>query len=217
MSTRSRPLYEATRLAEWLRDDMARELRLARRAAGMRQADVARRLGTSTARVCRVEHGQIATLNLADLTRHAAVVGLKPYLKLYPLGRRLLDKPQLDLLSRLRARLHPAWSWATEVPIPREGDLRSCDCVITIPECTVLVEAYTRFVDFQAQTASAARKKRDLPADRLLVLVAATRANRVAVAEAASVAAGAFSLSTRATLRALAEATDPETDALLFL
>jgi transcriptional regulator with XRE-family HTH domain len=196
---------------------MGRELRLARRMAGMRQADVARLLGTSTSRVCRVEHGQIATLNLADLARHAAAVGLKPYLKLFPLGRRLLDKPQLELLGRFRGRLHPAWSWATEVPLPREGDLRSCDCVIRIPECTVLVEAYTRFADFQAQTAAATRKKRDLPADRLLILVAATRANRRAVAEAAAVASGSFTLSPRPTLRSLAEGTDPRTDSILFL
>ena len=62
---------------------MGRELRLARRTAGMRQQDVARVIGTSKSRVCRVEHGQIATLSLEDLSRHAAAVGLKPYLKLF--------------------------------------------------------------------------------------------------------------------------------------
>lgn len=196
---------------------MGRELRLARRMAGMRQTDVARLLGTSTSRVCRVEHGQIATLNLESLARHAAVIGLKPYLKLFPLARHLLDRPQLELLGRFRSRLHSSWSWATEVPIPRQGDLRSCDCVIRIPECTILVEAYTRFADFQAQTASAMRKKRDLPADRVVILVAATRANRNAVAEAAAVAAGSYSLASRVTLRALADGTDPETDSILFL
>jgi hypothetical protein len=47
MATRTRPLYEATRLAGWIRNDMGRELRLARIAGGMRQLDVARMLGTS--------------------------------------------------------------------------------------------------------------------------------------------------------------------------
>ena len=217
MATRSRPLYEATRLARWLRLDLGRELRLARRTAGLRQRDVARLLGTSTSRVCRVEHGQIATLNLEQLARHAAVVGLKPYLKLFPLGRRLLDKPQIELLGRFRARLHRAWSWATEVPIPRPGDLRSCDCVIAIPACTALVEAFTAFADYQAQTASAMRKKRDLGAHRLILLVAATHANRKAVAEAAAIATGSFSLATRAVLKALAEGRDPGTDAIVFI
>jgi transcriptional regulator with XRE-family HTH domain len=197
--------------------DMGRELRIARRIAGKRQSDVARLLGTSTSRICRVEHGTIATLNLEDLARHAAVVGLKPYLKLFPLGRRLLDKPQLDLLARFRERLHPSWSWATEVPIPREGDLRSCDCIIRVGDCMVLVEAFTAFVDFQAQAASATRKKRDAGANRLILLVAATHANRKAVAESAAVAAGAFSLSTKAVLRALSEGRDPRTDALVIL
>jgi transcriptional regulator with XRE-family HTH domain len=217
MATRSRPLYEATRLARWLRADMGRELRLARRTSDMRQRDVARIIGTSSSRVCRVEHGRIATLNLEDLARHAAAVGLKPYVKLFPLGRRLLDKPQIELLGRLRGRLHPTWSWATEVPIPREGDLRSCDCIIGIRDCTVLVEAFTRFADYQAQTASAARKKRDVGADRLILLVSATHANRKAVTEAAVVAAGSFSLSTKAVLRALSEGRDPATDAIVFL
>lgn len=183
----------------------------------MRQIDVARAIGTSKSRICRVEHGRIATLNLHDLARHAAAVGLKPSVKLYPLGRRLLDTPQLELLARFRARLHPSWRWSTEVPIPREGDLRSGDCVIRIPECGALVEAFTRLSDYQAQTASAMRKKRDLGLDRLILLIGATHANRNAVAEAASVAAGSFILSTKAVLSALADGRDPGADAIIFL
>lgn len=217
MTTRTRPLYEATRLVRWLIGDMGRELRLARRAAGMRQADVARQISTSKSRICRVEHGQVTTLNLHDLARHAAAVGLKPYLKLFPLGRRFLDRPQLELLSRFRARIHASWSWATEVPMPIEGDLRSGDCVIAVDGCAILVEAYTRFTDFQAQTASAARKRRDLGADRLILLVAATHANRRALGEATSVARGSFALSTKETMRALAEARDPGADAIVVL
>ena len=217
MTNRVRPQYEASRLARWILDDIGRELRLSRRTSGMRQRDVARLTSTSTSHVCRVEHGQVATLSIRELARHAAAVGLKPYVKLFPLARRLLGRPQLQLLGRFRNRLNSVWSWETEVPIPREGDLRSCDCVIRIPECTILVEAYTRFADYQAQTASAMRKKRDLPADRLIILVAATRANRTAVDEAAGVAAGSYSLAPRSTLRALLEGTDPGTDSILFL
>lgn len=217
MATRTRPSYEATRLARWLLTNMGRELRLARITAGMRQADAARLLGTSKSRVCRVEHGQVLTLNLPDLARHAAAVGLKPSLKLYPLGRRLLDKPQLDLLARFRRRLHPSWTWETEIPVPLPGDLRSGDCRIAIPGCSTLVEAYTRFADYQSQTASAARKKRDLGADRLIVLVGATHANRGALAEAAAVADGSFPMRTKATLAALNEGRDPGADAIVFL
>lgn len=217
MTNRTRPQYEATRLARWILTDVGRELRLARISSGMRQADVARLVGTSKSQVCRVEHAQVARVSVATITRHAAAVGLRPSVKLWPTGRRLLDKPQLELLARFRARLHPSWSWSTEVPMPRSGDLRSGDCVIAVPACRVLVEAYTRLSDWQAQTAAAARKKRDLPAERLVLLVAATHANRRAAAEAAAVSDGSFPLGTKATLAALADGRDPGADAIVFL
>lgn len=217
MTTRTRPAYEAARLGRWILSDIARELRLARISSGMRQADVARLLGTSKQRICRVEQAQLITLNLRDLARHAGAVGLKPYVKLFPLGRRLLDKPQIDLLARLRVRLHPSWSWETEIPVPIAGDLRSGDCRIATPDCTILIEAFTRLSDYQAQTSAAARKKRDLAADRLILLVAATRANRGAVAEAAAVADGSFPMQTKAAVAALSDGRDPGADAIVFL
>lgn len=217
VANRTRPQYEAARLARWILADVGRELRLARRSAGMRQLDVARAVGSSTSQVCRIEHAQQSSLTIDALSRHAAAVGLKPWLKLYPLGRRLLDAPQLELLARFRERLHPAWTWQTEVSVPIAGDLRSGDCRIAVPGCAILVEAITRLSDWQAQSASAARKKRDLLADRLILLVAATHANRRAAAEAGAVSDGSFPLRTKATLEALAAVRDPGADAIVFL
>lgn len=217
MANRTRPQYEATRLSRWILVDVGRELRLARHTAGLRQVDVARRVGTSKSRICRVEHAGVATLSIAAITHHAAALGLKPSVKLWPVGRRLLDAPQLELLARLRARLHPSWSWQTEVPMPIPGDLRSADCLITVPGCRVLVEAFTRLSDWQAQTAGAARKKRDLGADRLVLVLAATHANRRAAAEAAAVGSGSFPTATRSTLLALSEGRDPGADAIVLL
>ena len=197
--------------------DVGRELRLARISGGLRQRDVAGRLGMSRGRLCRIEQGRVRTVNLPELSRLAAAVGLKPYVKLFPLGRRLLDAPQIALLARLRQRLHPSWSWATEVPIPIPGDLRSADCVVATAECRVLIEAYTRLSDFQAQTSRAAQKKRDLGTDRVVLLLAATRANRAAAREARAVSGGSFPLGTRRTLSALAEGRDPGADAIVFL
>ncbi len=152
------------------------------------------------------------------LCRHAAAVGLRPSVKLYPAGRRLLDRPQIELLARFRRRLDPDWTWETEVPMPRSEDLRSGDCRIGVPGCSILVEAYTLLSDWQSQTAAAARKKRDLGADRLIILLAATHANRAAAAEAAAIAIdGSFPLRTKACLAALAEGRDPGGDAIVFL
>lgn len=217
MANRDRAEYESSRLARWIRLDAGRELRLARRSAGLRQVDVARRLGTSASRVCRVENGNVPRLTLHALARHAAAVGLKPSVKLFPLGPRLMDRPQLELLARFRRRLHPSWSWETEVPVPTPGDLRSADCRITLPGCSVLVEAYTRLSDWQRQTSGAARKKRDLAADRLIILLAATHANRRAAAEAAAVSGGSFPLGTKEVLAALAQGRDPGADGIVFL
>lgn len=217
MANRTRRTYEATRLTRWILADVGRELRIARIGSGQRQADVAGIVGTSKARICRVEQAAVLTLSVADLARHAAAVGLKPYVKLYPLGRRLLDAPQIELLGRFRQRLHPTWKWETEVPVPIPGDLRSADCRISIPGCAIVVEAYTRLSDVQAQAAAAARKKRDLGADRLIVLCAATNANRRAVAEVAAVGDGSFPLRTKAALAALGAGVDPGADALVFI
>jgi transcriptional regulator with XRE-family HTH domain len=217
VANRTRAQYESARLSRWILADVGRELRIARIAAGLRQADVASRCGTSESRICRVEHARLATLSVAAISRHAAAVGLKPSVKLYPLGRRLLDGPQLELLKRFHARIHRAWKWETEVPIPLPGDLRSADCRLSLPGCTVLVEAFTRLSDWQAQSASAARKKRDLDTTRLVLLLAATHANRRAAAEARPVVTGSFPLTTKATMAALAEGRDPGADAIVFL
>jgi len=183
----------------------------------MRQVDVAQAIGASSSHVSRVELARVTYLTVPRLARHAAAVGLKPSVKLYPLGRRLLDRPQLELLARFRKRLHASWLWRTEVPVPMPGDLRSGDCVIAVPGCSILVEAYTRLSDWQAQTAAAGRKRRDLQADRLVLLLAATHANRRALAEAAPIAAASFPMRTKATLAALADAQDPGADALVLL
>ena len=217
MANRTRPQYEALSLARRLRVEIGRELRVARRSAGMRQLDVARLAGTSTSQVCRIEHGQLRSLGIESVARHGAAVGLKPWMRLYPLGRRLLDGPQINLLARFRARLHESWTWQTEIPMPIAGDLRSADCRITAHGCSILVEAHTRFTDWQSQSAAAARKKRDLGATRLVLLIAATHANGRALAEADAVADGSFPLRTRAALGALAIGRDPGADAIVFL
>jgi len=159
----------------------------------------------------------LVRLTVPRLGLHAAAVGLKPWIRLYPLGRRLLDKPQLDLLARFRQRLHESWSWRTEVHVPIPGDLRSADCVIAVPGCIILVEAYTRIADWQAQTAAAGRKKRDIGAERLVLLIAATHANRRAIADTRPTADGSFPMRTKATLAAFATGLDPGADAIVIL
>jgi anaerobic glycerol-3-phosphate dehydrogenase len=101
------------------------------------------------------------------------------------------------------------------MPIAR--DLRSTDCRITIEACSIAVEAITRLADFQAQTRAATLKKRDLAADRLILLVAATHANRHALAEASGAIGDSFPLGSRAALHALSQGHDPGADAIVLV
>jgi hypothetical protein len=185
--------------------------------AGMTQRVVGQRIGRAASHVSRVEHGLIAGLTMSQLYRHAACVGLKPWLNLYPAVSRPLDHAQLSLLAAFRARLHPGWRVDLEVPMPIAGDLRAADALISMPGLRVLVEVITRLADFQAQLRAARRKVRDLNADRLILVVAATSTNRHAIRDTAAAVHDAFPIGTRAALQRLGAGEDPGGDALVLL
>lgn len=129
MANRVNTLGEASRVGAWQLMEIGRELRIARIAAGKRQADVARMVGTSTSQVSRIERARVPRVAYAQLVRFAATVGLRLSMRAFPTGRRLLDRPQLDLLRRLRSRASSSLQWQTEVAIPMQGDFRAADAV----------------------------------------------------------------------------------------
>lgn len=217
MATRRNPVHEATLNGRWTLQRIGRELRLARITGGKSQRHLANQLGTSQSRVSVIERGRCTSATVLQLTRHAASVGLRLHIAAYPGGRRLLDAPQLALLNRFRARIAALWRWEQEVPIPIEGDLRAADARITAGGSVIVIEAITRLADVQAQTRAAQLKRRDLGAQRLILLLAATAANRRAVHEAGPALRDAFPIATRGALQALAAGRDPGGDALLIL
>lgn len=211
------PIREAARLAAWVLRDIGRELRVARILAGLTQVEVGRRLGKSGSYISRVEHGLIAGIDMVELFQHAAIVGLKPYLKLFPLGRRVMDGPQLALWARFRTRLADAWHVTLEVGVPLTGDLRAADAVITIPACRCMVEVITRLADFQAQYRAANLKRRDLGVDFIIFVLADTATNRRILHEAGIAAMEAFPLRTRNALRSLESGVSPGANAIVLL
>jgi len=217
MANRQSILQEASRAASWVLRMIGRELRVARILAGMTQKQVAAALHTSTSHVSRVEHGLIMGLTMHQLHRHAAVIGLKPYVNLYPLVARPLDSAQLQLFGRFRARIAPTWKVVLEATMPIRGDLRAADALLSLPGCRCVVEIVTRLADFQAQLRSARRKVRDLEADRLIMVVAATHTNRRAIRDSGRAVDEAFPVRTKEGLRALALGADPGGDALILL
>jgi transcriptional regulator with XRE-family HTH domain len=216
-ANRTSQLHEASIQATWLLQRLGRELRLARIAAGLSQAAVGRRLGVSDSAVSRIERAQLARVTVAGVYRHAAVVGLRVWVGVYPGGRRVVDAPQLALMEELRQRLGDAWSWQLEVPVPIEGDMRAADALLTRGDVTIVVEAITRLADVQAQVRAAQLKRRDIGATRLLLLVGGSTANRAALREAAPIINQAFLTGTRAILSTLAKGQDPGRDCLVVL
>jgi transcriptional regulator with XRE-family HTH domain len=214
---RTSQFHEATLQATWLLQRLGRELRLARIAAGSSQVDVGRRLGISASEVSRIERAANAAVSLLQLQRQAAVLGLQLSVRLYPGGRRVLDAPQLALLGRLRERLEPAWRWELEVPVPIPRDLRAADARLTRGDITIMAEAITRLSDVQAQVRAAQLKTRDIGGTHLLLLVAATRANRAALREVFPVVRAAFHTGTRRLMADLTEGQDPGGDCLIVL
>ncbi|HEX5015411.1 MAG TPA: hypothetical protein VFV72_14795 [Candidatus Limnocylindrales bacterium] len=97
----------------------------------------------------------------------------------YPTGAPIRDAGQIALLSRLRTLLHLSLSWRAEVPLPVEGDLRAWDAAIGAASWTVYVDAETRIRDAQALERQLAIKQRDTGTDRVVLLLADTRSNRL--------------------------------------
>jgi hypothetical protein len=101
--------------------------------------------------------------------------------------------------------------------MPIAGDYRAADARATIPGCSVAIELWTRLADVQAQTRAALLKGRDLRAHRVLLVVRASRANRLALREAGVDGLASFPLATRAVMSALSDGRDPGANGIALL
>jgi len=189
--------------------------------AGLSLRTVGRAVGMSYTQVGRIERAVHASVSATQLARIGAVVGLDVRIRAFPGPAPLRDAAQLALLDRLRLRLNPLLTIRTEVPLPVEGDQRAWDAMIAgfvAPHLTVLpAEAETRIHDFQAQTRRIMLKARDAGLVHVLLVVAGTRTNRLAVKAAGSVVAEMFPVPSREALAALAAGEHPGGCALVFL
>ena len=165
------------RNAAKVKQRLADELRGARLAAGVSQQNVARIAGTSQSQVSRIEMAQATGTAIEDIASHCAALGLRLDLKTFPIGPPVRDAGQLRLISRLRAKVHAAWGWATEVLVGQLGDVRAWDVFLSGPG-TVGIDAETRLYDLQALQRRTEAKLRDSGAERVVLLIAGTHHNR---------------------------------------
>jgi transcriptional regulator with XRE-family HTH domain len=217
MGARLRGIDQADHVARRLVHELGDELREGRLRAGLRQADLARALGTSQTRISAIELGQLEGVPVIDLARQAAAVGLRLHARMYPAGAPIRDQGQVALLTRLRTRLPPTIQARLEAPIPGDRDGRAWDLLLWNAETSLGVEAITRLRDVQAQIRAAQLKRQDAGVRRVVLLVAASRANRRALREAEPLIRASFPIRTRVALAALAQGADPGGDALILL
>ena len=199
-----------------LRQRVAGELVNARINGGLSLREVARKVGISVDRLTRAERGDPKALTIDLAARIAPVVGLQLAASLHMNGDPVRDRAHLALLQRFRPRLHESLSWRTEVPMPIAGDLRSGDGLIDGDAASILVEAETRVTDLQAAERRALLKKRDLGADRVILLIADTPNNRK-VLDLHPELRERFPIGTRRCLAALGRGADPGGDCLVIL
>ena len=217
MATRTRTLDEARR--SWNRQ--ARELgdllRTGRHVLGTTQKQVGMAIRVSSSEISRRELGRSYRLTGEKLAVHAAAVGLKLSIKLYPLGGGVRDAAQATYIAAFVARIGRAWKVTLEAPVPLAGDLRAIDVLLVAGIVQIAVEVITRLADLQAQIRAAQLKAQEVGATRLVLVIAATRANRAVLASVRSALVAAFDLDSRRVLSELAAGRDPGRDAIVLL
>jgi hypothetical protein len=140
----------------------------------------------SHSQVGRIERGETQGVSIDQAARLATAVGLSLVVRTYPVGDPIRDAGHAALLDRFAGELHPSLRWRTEVPIDVPGDLRTWDGVLSDRRRRLPVEAETRVADVQAMQRRIALKQRDDGVDGVILLLAATAANRRVLTAAGS-------------------------------
>jgi transcriptional regulator with XRE-family HTH domain len=185
--------------------------------AGLTLRDVATAADCSLSEVSRRERGGSRRFGAEQLAVHAAAVGLRASVKLYPVGGAVRDAAQARYIAAFVARVGRSWTVRLEAPVPISGDLRAVDVLLERGAVRIAVEVITRLTDLQAQLRAAHLKARDIGATRLVIVVAATNANRRVLSSVRLALVDAFDLDTRRVMADLAAGRDPGRDAIVLV
>lgn len=218
MATRQRPGDSGVEDARELLAEFRRELRLARRAAGLSIEAAARRAGMSETRLGDIERGDVSSPGLESLCRAARAVGLKAWLRVYPTGEAVVDAGQLPVLARLESVLGRPLRMAREVALPIQSDLRAWDARLTDGRSNASMDAEARLDDIQAVARRIALKQRDDPsAGVVLLILNRTVHNRRVLATHREALRAQFPLDGAAILRDLRAGRIPGTGGILLI
>lgn len=217
MATTERRVDRGTRRGQRLVQELGRELREARIAAGLSQVALSQAAGLSHPTVSRIERGQARGVSIVQLARLLTLVGLDLSARAYPSGDALRDAAHEQLLTRFLGHVVPPLTWRREVPLPGQGDPRAWDALIAGNSELTAVEAETRLTDAQALQRRLQIKLRDGGVSRLILVVSDTRSNRAALHDAGSGLATTFPLAGRAVLDQLAAGRHPPASGYVVL
>ena len=184
--------------------------------AGLSQTHLGSVVGIPSSEVSRIELGQSQHVPYLTLVLLASALGLDLPLRTFPGGDPIRDAAQIGLLARFRSRL-PDLRHVAEVPLGIHGDQRAWDEVMSGQGWSIPVEAETRLRDVQALERRLALKLRDSQRDRLILLVADTRHNRLTLRLSGESLAGAFPVPGRDALRELDVGRCPAGSAVVIL
>ena len=216
MAGREGPRGRGRQDAATIRSRLGRELRDARRSAGLSQVLVARAAGMSQSRISRHERDAGRAASLEALAIHCAVLGLRLSVGAYPHGSPVRDAAHLALLGRLRGLVGQRFSWRAEAPISGRDDLRAWDVLLS-GAVSIGVDAETHLYDLQALQRRTELKWRDSGVKRTLLLVRDTRHNRRVLREHADALASTFPLGSAAVLADLVAGRDPGGNGIVIL
>ena len=193
------------------------QFRTARLVRGLTLREVAAAIGSSASEISRRELGRSSRLTGEKLAVHAAAIGLRLSVNLWPVGGGVRDAAQARHVAAFVARVGRTWRVLLEAPIRIAGDLRAVDVLLIRGEVRIAVEVITRLADLQAQIRAAQLKARDIGATRLILVIAGTHNNRRALQATRGSLADAFDLDTRRVMADLARGADPGRDSIVVL
>jgi len=218
MATRDRPSDIGAADARRLGGAAGKEIRDARRSAGVSQRVLAERAAVSRTQLGCLERGDLKDPSLGLICQVARAAGFNASLKLYPDGARLRDGGQLRVLDRFDRVVAPPLRIAREVHLPIADDLRAWDERLTDGRNTASVECEVHLHDIQAVERRIALKQRDDPSAGVVILLLADSAhNRRVLAEHREALRAQFPLDGGAILRALRGGRIPRAGGILLL
>jgi transcriptional regulator with XRE-family HTH domain len=171
MASRAARAEQGLEDARDLTRTIARELRDARRAAGIAQSTAARAAAMSPSQWGRLERGELARPDVIQVCCAARVLGMRASIRMFPVGQPVRDAPQLALFDRFIACLGAPLRVQREVGLPIEGDLRAWDAMITGAGPAFFADLETHVRDAQALERRLRLKQRDDPRAMTILLV----------------------------------------------